>query len=380
MTWLSSSGLAKLYGFGDVFDLQVIIKYWQMLFVNPAIIAVIILVVISLMFNLRDLSQRPKIQGQYLVSHTSWILLAVWFFIPFAIATFGVIKDPRYIYPGLIPIFIISGLAAAQISEGKSGFISTCMICMIAFPGYLYGNDFIKIQTFKSILTDLKMDANFVTSSPPDPRDWKIDKLVQRIGQQLDASKTEKKVVLLGGNRYYHLRLLDYEGLNAGFHLNYVVLPYYSRSDMSVDESLDYSEKVAPAGIVFKSGENWPLFSSKLDSKIIEKLKLKSEYSLVDLEIEQPDKSNFYIFIKKDLIYVPVESSSAISGSWKVGSGTAEIFVDAKGLLTVITETGVKGTASITDGKVLVHEWGVSGRLTADMKFIHWNNGSVWIR
>lgn len=377
--WLSSNDLSRLYGFGDAFDIQVILTYWSTLFANPAILIVfivmlILILLLSISHNKIGATNIFDLDGKALS------ILGAWFVIPFVIATLGAIKDSRYVYPGLIPIFIMFGLVAARISKSRSGFALVITIFGIALPGYLHSNGYIKIQNFNVFFSKLGLDTNLATDNPPDRRDWQTDKLVQQMGQILKANEIEKKVVFLGGSRYYHLKLLDYEGLKSKLHLNYVVLPYYSSPDMSVDESLEFIKQVTPSGIVFKSGENWPLFSTKLDLKIIERLKRQSEYTLLDLNIEQPDGSKFYIFVKKDQSYHSIASVSTVEGKWKVGDALATILVDSMGVLTVVTESGVKGSALIIEGDIYVPKWNISGRLTEDMKTIHWSNGSVWIR
>lgn len=212
----------------------------------------------------------------------------------------------------------------------------------------------------------------------PDPRNWKAGELVHGIGQNLGAQKENKNVFFLGGNRYYHLRLLDFEGLIGKFHLTYIVLPYYSDPSMSVKEAVQFIKDKSPAGILYKSGENWPEFSSRLDSQIVSHFKTAENYKAIDLAVEQPDGSHFTLLVPVPPRYFPVSSVNDISGDWKAGDGIAHIEQDSKKNLILASESGNRENFKIQDGIILIPSWNVSGNLTEDKKYIIWSNGFRW--
>ena len=380
VAWLSSRNLSQLYGFGGALDVPTIINYWRGVFVNPAILVAVLFIVATMFFRRKWSGSKSPDRMYCREDNHLIILMIIWFAIPFMLATCGEIKDPRYIYPGLVPIFVFAGVAAARNSVSRLGTFLIILVFMIALPGYLYSNNLISAKTAVKFASALKMDIGQAADAPPDHRDWMVDNLVQGIACKLDALQENKSVLFLGGNRYYHLRLLDFEGLLGGFHLTYIVLPYYANPSMSLDEALKFIADNSPAGILYKSGENWPPFSSHLDSGIVAQLKKNPKYTEFDLGIVQPDGSRFTLFIDRTQKYVSIKSASDLVGSWKVGGGLANIAVSDVGALTVTTETGVQGFATIQDGVVYVPGWDVSGRVTSDFKYIHWSNGSVWNR
>lgn len=375
--FLSSKNLSKLYGFGGAFNFRAILEYWHGLFVNPVILVAAI-VIIATLFFLKNRFKKIEYDEKRLINKELIVVMGVWFIVPFLLATFGEIKDPRYIYPGLVPIFVFAGVAVAQNSVNRSGAILMALIFLIALPGYLYSNNFMSKKSAGVFVSALGMDLNLASDAAPDHRDWQVDKLVRGISQKLDTLEENKKVVFLGGNRYYHLRLLDYEGLINRIQLSYIVLPYYSDSSMSLEDALEFIKKTAPAGIIYKSGENWPAFSSRLDSEIVARLKVDPGYAFTDLDIEQPDGSRFTLFFKRSPSYMFVRSGSALVGSWRVEGGLANIVASDAETLAITTETGLVGYAVIRDGSIYAPEWKVSGKITSDVKSIYWSNGSIW--
>ncbi len=70
-----------------------------------------------------------------------------------------------------------------------------------------------------------------------------------------------------------------------------------------------------------------------------------------------------------------------LRGDWKVNEGKAKIIVDSNpSRIKLITETGLEGNGSIDEGKILVPDWNVTGRLLADKSAIIWSNGATWSR
>ncbi|MDR7376282.1 4-amino-4-deoxy-L-arabinose transferase-like glycosyltransferase [Rhodoferax ferrireducens] len=373
-TFLSSKELAKLYGFGDVFDFSTIINYWSSVFISP------VFLITACLFIFGSLRLSGKIKGfLYFFKNWNFLLMLAWFFIPFVLATFGEIKDPRYLFPALIPIFIISGIAAAYTLESNRILIfGSAIFLILLLPSYLYSNAFLGERQFTNFVNVLGIHMLRQSDQPPDPREWKTDQLVRHIGGYFDKKWANNKVVFLGGGRYYHLRLLDYEGLIIGVAPHYLTLPYYEDPDMSLEKALNFIYTSGSSGVLFKSGENWPKFSSRLDLKIIEILKNDPRYAAYDLGIEQPDGSRFTFFQNKAFLTVPIHSPSEVTGGWKVGGGVAAIDARDEKTVTVTTETGVRALAVIRDGSIYVQDWGVSGTITADAESIRWSNGSIW--
>ena len=376
---LSSANLSKLYGFGGAFDPQAILEYWKAIFANPAIVIAVVCVVVGLLFRWNRPFVKSTVSLVAVNRKPVAGIMAIWFCLPFLLATFGEIKDPRYIFPGLLPIFILAGSAMAWNSVSRMGSALMISAYIIALPGYLHSNSLISPGVARQFVSYLKMDIMLVADLPPDSRDWQANKLVREIGHKLDAYPASRTVLFLGGNRYYHLSLLNYEGLIGGPNLKYVTLPYYSDPSMNLDGALKFITESSVDGILHKSGQHWPPFSSRLDSAIISRLKDDPNYVLTDLKVEQPDGSRFVIF-KPASGNVSTQTISYLLGFWLVGEKLGSIAVGDGDRLTVTTETGVKGSATIRNGEIYVPEWNVTGKCSLDFRSIYWSNGSIWTK
>lgn len=377
---LSSHSLAQLYGFGGALDPYTVGMYIYGVLYNPAMVIAfycIFPLLISQIFrsrkNIAKKLEKTKINNIN-------VLMAIWFTIPFVMAAFGEIKDPRYIYPSLIPIFILAGVSVARFFKSGLALSLLTLFYLIPLYGYLQSNLLVgegPASLFKNIFQAVAYQGQ-TDNEPPDDRNWKTKELVSGIAESVGKKQEAKKIFFLGGNRYYHLRLLDFEGLVQGYKLNYIVLPYYSKPSMSVDEALSFIENISPDGILYKSGENWPEFSSRLDSKIIARFKSERKYRAVDLSIEQPDGSRFTLFIPSSENYFFIKSSSDLVGDWSAGEGKANIAPGDDNRLILSDEKGERTMGEIQNGEISVPEWKVVGRLTEDLKKIYWSNGFKW--
>jgi 4-amino-4-deoxy-L-arabinose transferase-like glycosyltransferase len=372
---LSSSAIAQLYNFGGVFDIAGIIGFLFCLFANSiTIIAIPILIVLWAINKVggNSASSAGYKREEY---KTLLFVMAIWFALTFLLTMFGQVKESRYAYPGIIPIFILGGAAAARNLMRPLTSLATGLLCLIAVPGFLYRNDLMNDESVVAVV-----DRNFAATARPDSRNWRIDDIVQEVAADVDARQESKTIVFLGGNRYYHLRLLDYYGLIHGARLSYITLPYYENTRMTVEEAVKWISDAAPTAILYKSGENWPPFSSRLDAAIIKKLAADPRYRLKRLNTAQPDGSRFSLFLAIPPAYKGINSVSELLGTWKVAGGRGKIAVDDAGGLNITSESGAEASAAIRDGEIAVAAWKVSGRITSDLKQIHWNNGSVWSR
>lgn len=373
-TFLSSSGLSQMYGFRQALDLIAIKEFLWSIFTDPVLMISLLCIGFSLILSSISVKRytNTKIINSY--DKSVWlIMMGLWFGIPLVLTTLGTIKESRYLYPALIPVFILAGVSAARANFRFFGFGFMLIFYVVATPAYLVNNNLLKGENFDFLR--IKSDLN--TDSPLDERDWKIDSLVGEMAAGI-RSHESKKILFLGGNRYYHLRLLDFYGLIQGVKLQYITLPYYANPNMTLEQALEFIDEQAPVGIISKGGQNWPEFSTRLDPEIIKKLNNNSIYIRNELNTIQPDGSNFTFFVRKLPEFLQVRSSEVFSGIWLVDSGKASIVIDEKGELLITTEAGVRSNAYISGGKITVPAWGVSARITKDLKELHWSNGSKW--
>jgi hypothetical protein len=69
-----------------------------------------------------------------------------------------------------------------------------------------------------------------------------------------------------------------------------------------------------------------------------------------------------------------------VVGDWAAGSGVAHIMHTTGANLIITSETGLRAFGEIEDGRIIVPNWVVSGRLSIDKKRIEWSNRFVWNR
>ena len=373
--FLSSKGLADLYGFGEVFDASTIWNYWMSMFYSPVFVVVFLSIAFALTWIVKN-----GIRPLHKVNSYQLALLGLWFLIPFLLATFGQIKDPRYLFPALIPLFIATGLIIAYPSWRQLTWIFLSLVVIFPFPGFLYSNAYLSKKSLALISGFPGLGLTGRADMPPDQRDWLTGPLVANMAGSTVESTENRKILFLGGNRYYHLRLLDYQGLIQGVRFDYVTLPYYANPGMTLQAAIDFIDTSDAAGVLYKTGDNWPEFSSRLDMQIVDALRQHPNYVEQDLSVRQPDGSRFILFKSKAFFSVPINAPLQLVGDWKVGNGIARISTGEGSSLRVLTEAGAEGIATVREGRVYIDQWGVSGILTADFSSIRWNNGSIWRR
>lgn len=283
--WLSSRELADLYGFGDVLSLSTILDYWKTVFVEPILLAVSIIssMVCIYSFTLyRELARGARFK---------FLALLIWFAIPFLLATFGTIKDPRYMYPATLPLFIGAGTGFALLVRRFRSIGVALLFLFLIIPTYqfLVANDIIERQ-------GVFVDRHVIFSPLPDEREWLSIETVKAIDSTMPLNDDKKRILLLGGNRYYHLNLFRFYSSSQEIDISYYALPYYN-PEMSLSDAMDVIRRSPPSGVLYKTGEHWPPFSNKHTEEIVELLSNDDDYRWVDLNITQPDMSRLYLLV-----------------------------------------------------------------------------------
>jgi hypothetical protein len=298
--FLSSSKLAKMYNFGPIFDWRTVFTHWKGLFLNPTMVtAVICSVTVITGLILKEKRLRTHVEGAFPL----WLFF-IWFMVPFMLDTFGAIKDSRYVYPALVPLFVLSGIGISWLINVPIGVAAAVIISALPVSLYLSANGLIP----QSVM--MKLDYRLQGSAPsPDPRDWKIENLVTAIGGALDERRLKKEIFFLGGNRYYHLNLLRFYGLKNHEVINYATLPYYSYPDMTLSQALDFIASTPHSAVLHKTGTHYPEFSSRLDKEILAVLEHNTDYEHHDLGIVQPDDSRFILLINRASLRDPLNDA-----------------------------------------------------------------------
>ncbi len=298
--FLSSMKLAKVYGFGPIFDWTTVLTYWKGIFLNPTMMTAVI-------------CSGAVITGFILKSKESWrhaagafplLLFFIWFMVPFLLATFGPIKDDRYVYPALVPLFVLSGIGVSWLINFPTGVAAAVIIFAMPVALYLSANGLIPQAVM------MKHDYYLtISAQPPDTRDWQIENLVTAIWEALDQRQLNKELIFLGGNRYYHPKLLSFYGLKNRKIINYSPLPYYSCPDMTLSYALDFIALTPHSAVLYKTGSHHPEFLSRLDTKILAILEHNTNYEYHDLGIIQPDGSRFILLINRASSHDPLNDA-----------------------------------------------------------------------
>lgn len=282
--FLSSYNLANLYGFGEIFNVSTILSYWKGIFIDPITLPITLISLVVFMLFLKKLFNATS-------KHKfCFVVLFTWFIVPVMLSTFGTIKDSRYLYPALVPLFLTAGVGISYLIK-KNKFIGIMMILIVSLlPVYQFSvtNGLINRLGFL-------IDNHIKFEQPLDKNDWHLSQTVENINQYLNS---KKEVVFLGGNKNYHLNLFRLYGIMQGININYSTIPYYNK-DLTYADAIKYIMDLNPSGILYKTGENWPEFSNKYSKEIIEQLSNDSNYEKIDLNITQPDGSKLFMFVSK---------------------------------------------------------------------------------
>lgn len=173
---VSIGDVASHYGFADIFSWDVIYKYWKSL-VNICISSYyFVALLISFLFYLGCLIFCRRKEKLVKIYHKGVLLL--WFFVPFAVFTFGVNKDFRYMLPTFPVIAIFISLMIFQLSLNIKRTIITLgvFILIIFYPFWtIYYGSFV----------DAISAENRESISLPDSTDWRTTEIVQYIHQEM---------------------------------------------------------------------------------------------------------------------------------------------------------------------------------------------------
>lgn len=298
-TVLNSPELAALYTIENPFTLTAISSYiytqfkpWNTLLIFVGSIAATVYLVVKRRTLLRK-------------HRWTVFVIAGWFILPFFVFGFGYIKDSRYIMPALPALATITaaGIIALPLSVR---WLRTSLYGGLAVIAVFFALSSGVVP--RAILPD--PIYTFITGPLyypfPDSRDFQSKETVSRILATLDKQKKPASVFFLGGSEQYHLALFSYEARLQGKTIMFHVLPYYADPDMTNQEAIQYILQKQPTAILYKTGENFPEFSSKNDAAIISYLDDNPElYERTDLGIRLPDGNRYFLYTSHDCTPVP---------------------------------------------------------------------------
>ena len=304
--FLSSMKLAKMYGYNSIFDdvvnhLRAVFTLWKVVFVNASMLVTLICSMPVIAWFI----VKKKLAYAIATGTLPLWLLFIWFTVPFLLVSFGSMKDPRYVYPCLVPLFVLSGIGMSWLIKFPVGVAVTVLLLLLPVTQYVSANNFIP----QSVI--MKLEYSLVKHAPfPDPLDWKLESIVRSIGETLDKRGLKKEILFLGGNRYYNINLLRFYGLINHQIIKYVTLPFNSCPDMTLSQALDFIASTPHSAVLSKTGAHFPKFSSRLDKEILAALEHNKDYEYHDLGIMQPDGSRFSLLINRASSHVTLKEAA----------------------------------------------------------------------
>ncbi len=285
---LSSSKITELYGFFPVWSFQGAIEYFHAIFYQP--------IPAFMLSGLCLLIIQQIIPKTKMISNGILLVALISFIVPFLCVAFGTVKDSRYSYPVLPIIFILGSLGITGCFRNIFSTIPIIIYCLF-FIKISFINTFLKAQGLSFKL----LENTSSECSAPDPRNWKTEEVVSEIDNLFTEYKLNRTLLFLGGNRYYHINLFRYHLLCLKKEeIKFIILPYYEIK-YTLPEAITFIKKNKIPMIIFKTGENWPPFSSRLTSEIVEFLHHSQDYEFKWLATKQPDGSQFGIFLLKNM-------------------------------------------------------------------------------
>lgn len=284
---LNSASLAALYNMHNPFTLKSFINYLYLQFSSIYGVFILILLFFSIFKFLKNKNQFLRKKKLYI-----YLVLIFWFIPALFIFGFGYIQDPRYIMPAL-PALIILSIQIIDKFNHISKFIFNLIIIFLINIHLIHIN-FLKFP-FDIPITFTKYTQYYF----PDKQNWYTTETITAINKLLSSNNLPNLIFFLGGNKQYHISLFTYFSRLQHKPLYFSTLPYYIYPNMTDDEAIKYILNNDVKAVLYKSGENYPEFSSKHDLAIINFFtKTDNLFQKNDLRINLPDGNRYSLFIK----------------------------------------------------------------------------------
>jgi hypothetical protein len=223
----------------------------------------------------------------YLSILLSWVIPAVFIF------GFGYIQDGRYFMPALpVAVFLTAYVFSLTRRLQWLFLLAIFPAIFMILTSTMWSELFFKIKISAG---DVKFGYEV-----PDRRDWKTNETISSLNNVLDLySGDNQNVLFLGGNREYHIALFTYVSRLQNNQIYFSALPYYAQQNMTANEAIDYIKDNKFLAIIYKTGVNWPEFSSKNDKKIVEYFDNNpNEFKKVSLGVLLPDGNEYFVYFR----------------------------------------------------------------------------------
>lgn len=238
---------------------------------------------------------------QKLTSKTKWgvIVLLCWSIPSFFVFGFGHIKDIRYFMPALPSLAIFAALFFVQKR------VRTILPLLIFVSLMAVVKPLMKDASSLAVALALLSEKTFGYRTP-DTNDWKTSETIVNLQKLLEQNTPgNQNILLLGGQSYYNTALFTYISRMHGNKLEISTLPYYEFTNMTVDDSIKYIFEKNVTAILYKTGDNYPEFSSKNDKEIVVLFEKYPEiFNKKSLQVILPDGSEYWVYFTNLCKYV----------------------------------------------------------------------------
>lgn len=273
----SFGSIANNYSMGHVFDWRTIIAYWRHV-VNQGFspFYVLMLFLMGLAAGIRCLIHRcrPAIGLDGLV-------FGAWFVIPFAVATFGVNKDARFVAPAFGAVGICLAVLFLKFVRGRWLYV-LLPLCM-AWP--LFNAIYLLIPAERLnwglsyrglVLLDDKRHQNPALAETPRTEKWPIEEMLAFIHEQ---ARGERPNLMVAVDHYYlNVGTLNFYQRLRGYGLGLDQIAYRPKGE-SAEEVYRIVE--TDRFVLVKTGAQGPSFSNYRNRDIRARLQTSSRFRLL---------------------------------------------------------------------------------------------------
>jgi hypothetical protein len=285
--WLSSAGLASVYGLGGGLDSAAILKFLLNLtslyeFSLCALLACILLIWTATCRPLRAVTAAALI-----LASTAAPL--------FVVATSN-FKLERYAHPGFIGLFVLAGLGLALPWRWPKLAAPLTMVLLLAPIAKIAATYTVLPESALQPLAALQSRLGWLNVAvkvrSPDPRDWHIDDLVA-------ATETlPGPIIMLGGSAAFHQALLQFTSRAHGGHQDYQGFIYQIYPNFTDADMLRFLDEHHSSPVLYKSPP-YPLFLGNGVAAGLAALSQRDDLVRTELPFTQPDGSRFILFLPK---------------------------------------------------------------------------------
>jgi hypothetical protein len=357
--------IAKYYGMGDVFSLKTILNYWLYVINNGVSSYLFFLAVFLLLYKVILLViNRPSSS----IERRGFYCLVLWFVVPFAVLSFGVNKDYRYLAPAYPALAILISSGLTSLSSRRYGKIF--LIASLFFPvfNYLYIS-FPSKPIYFNIRAFEVLKKNLGYAHPPVKEDWPNKELVRFIhNDSLKTNIARPRITLLFNHHYLNFMNLSYYSINFGFDTTFDTANFLSREDPErtaarIERDSNY--------ILTKSDQLGPDFTNTQNIRMVALLRAGRLRFKEIGSIPLPDKTFLTIYKKRSNEYGPYSDIGEMKRRYRLNGNSSVNFADKIKLLDYRISKGGAGYRVILfwecldvidrDYKIFVHIRNVNG-------------------